>query len=93
MTVTKIEPVTKSKYKIYLDYCANPEGADFSIWQRQMMIMDWRSTYAPERTWIDKMYCGEVDVTAQNNTLTFQLKGERYTKELEFSIIYLQLVK
>ena len=88
-----LDGLPEGKYKIYLDYCANPEGADFSIWQRQMMIMDWRSTYAPERTWIDKMYCGEVDVTAQNNTLTFQLKGERYTKELEFSIIYLQLVK
>ena len=88
-----LNELPEGKYKIYLDYCANPEGADFSIWQRQMMIMDWRSSYAKERTWIDKMYCGEVDVTSQNNTLTFQLRGERYSKELEFANIYLERVK
>jgi hypothetical protein len=84
-----LNDLPEGKYKIYLDYCANPEGADFSIWQRQLMIMDWRSTYAEKRTWVDKMYCGDVEVTSQTNTLTFQFRGEKYTKELEFSIIYL----
>lgn len=88
-----LDGLPEGKYKIYLDYCANPEGADFSIWQRQRMIMDWRSSYAPNRTWVDKMYCGEIEVTSQNNTITFQFKGERYTKELEFAVTYLELVK
>ena len=91
--ITNSLDAPEGKYKIYLDYCANPEGADFSIWQRQKMIMDWKSSWAPERQWIDKMYCGEVDVTSQSNTLTFRFKGERYTRELEFSIIYLELVE
>ncbi len=47
----------------------------------------------PKRTWVDKMYCGEIEVTSQNNTITFQFKGERYTKELEFAVTYLELVK
>jgi hypothetical protein len=55
--------------------------------------MDWKSSWAPERQWVDKMYCGEVDVTSQSNTLTFRFKGDKYTKELEFSIIYLELVE
>ena len=88
-----LDGLPEGRYKIHLDYCANPEGADFSIWQRQMMIMDWRSTYAPQRTWVDKMYCGEVEVTSQNNTLTFQFKGNNYTRELEFAVIYLELIK
>jgi hypothetical protein len=57
------------------------------------MIMDWKSSWAERRTWVDKMYCGEVDVTSQSNTLTFRFIGERYTRELEFSIIYLELVE
>ena len=88
-----LDGLPEGKYKIYLDYCANPEGADFSIWQRQKMIMDWKSSWAERRTWVDKMYCGEVDVTSQSNTLTFRFIGERYTRELEFSIIYLELVE
>lgn len=86
-----LDGLPEGRYKVYLDYCANPEGADFSIWQRQKMVMDWKSTWAPERRWIDKMYCCELDVTSQTNTLTFRFIGERYTKELEFAIIYLEL--
>jgi hypothetical protein len=93
MVRVMLDGLPEGKYKIYLDYCANPEGADFSIWQRQKMIMDWKSSWAPERQWVDKMYCGEVDVTSQSNTLTFRFKGDKYTKELEFSIIYLELVE
>lgn len=88
-----LDGLQEGRYKIYLDYCANPEGADFSLWQRQKMIMDWKSSYAESRQWVSKMYCGEIEVTPQNNAITFQFKGEKYTKELEFAITYLELVQ
>lgn len=88
-----LDGLEEGRYRIYLDYCANPEGADFSIWQRQKMIMDWKSSKADKREWVNKMYCGEIEVTRQNNTITFQFKGEKYTKELEFAITYLELIR
>ena len=88
-----LDGLQEGRYKIYLDYCAKPEGAEFSLWQRQKMIMDWRTSKADERHWVDKMYCGEIEVTSQNNTITFQFKGEKYTKEFEFAITYLELIE
>lgn len=88
-----LDGLTEGRYRIYLDYCEKPDGAEFSIWQRQKMIMDWKSTQAEKYNWVDKMYCGEMELTSQNNSLSFLFKGEKYSRELEFAIIYLENVE
>ena len=88
-----LEDLPEGRYKVYVNYCEKTDGAEFSLWQRQQQISPWMSSMAPQYGWVDHVFLGEVDVTAQSNTLTFRFKGERYSREFEFAILYLEAVK
>ena len=88
-----LEDLPEGRYDIYVNYCEKTDGAEFSLWQRQRQISEWKSTRAPKYGWVDHVYLGQADITAQNNTLTFRFKGDHYSKEFEFAILYMELVK
>ncbi|MCF0176790.1 MAG: DUF2961 domain-containing protein [Bacteroidales bacterium] len=81
--------IPEGRYKVFMNYCQKPDGAEYSVWQRQRMIHDWDSTRG-EHKWVDHYYLGEMELTSQSNSVSFHFKGENYSKELEFAIIYLE---
>jgi len=83
--------VPEGRYKVYMNYCQKEDGAEYSVWQRQKMIHDWDTTRG-KHEWIEHYPIGEIELTSQNNSISFQFHGDHYTKELEFYIIYLELV-
>jgi len=83
--------VPEGRYKVYMNYCQKEDGAEYSVWQRQRMIHDWDTTRG-KHEWIEHYPIGEIELTSQNNSISFQFRGDHYTKELEFYIVYLELM-
>jgi len=84
--------VPEGKYRItaMVRYC--PDGADFSIWNREHQITKWQSSRAAEEEWVE-VDCGELYITPFNNSLTFRFEGEDNARRLAFGSIFLSAVE
>lgn len=67
----KVKP---GKYKLLLYYEQGPDGGAFSVWRRQQMISDWKSTNAPAAKLVENAYVGDVEFTEQIKTITLKVK-------------------
>lgn len=85
-----LDDVPEGRYKIYISYYKKPNGADFRIWQRQKLLMDWQSSKAEKEQLKSKVFLGEIDLSHQTNSITIQTKGKGM--ELEFDNIFLERV-
>jgi len=61
-------------YSLGVDLIEDPSGCDFSIWQRQTRVSDWKSTHHPEEKRTEEVVVKALDVGEFKNTLTFQFK-------------------
>jgi hypothetical protein len=93
MVRVALDDVPEGHYHIYLDYYARPDGADFSVWQRQSLIRDWQSSKAEKEEHVAHCYLGDMVLTPQTNTLTFQIRGNDFKQKFEFANIYLEKIK
>src|SRR5690606_14604685 len=59
--------VPEGRYRISISYFEKPEGAEFSVWQRQNQLTDWRSSFAEKETHKDRISLGEIEITQQTN--------------------------
>ena len=87
-----LEDVPEGRYRIYFDYYAKPSGAEFSVWQRQGMLSDWRSSKAETEKLVSRFYAGDIVLTPQTNSVSFQIRGNNYRSEFEFANIYLERI-
>ena len=87
-----LEDVPEGRYRIYFDYYAKPNGAEFSVWQRQGMLSDWRSSKAQTEKLVSRFYAGDIVLTPQTNSVSFQIRGNNYRSEFEFANIYLERI-
>ncbi|MEP6681959.1 MAG: DUF2961 domain-containing protein, partial [Parafilimonas sp.] len=61
-------------YKLFISYAKQPNGCDFSLWQRQTQISDWQSSDAADKQKIKEMFAGNIHITELNNAATIQFK-------------------
>lgn len=78
-----LDDVPEGRYKVYISYFEKPDGADFSIWQRQKRLTDWQSSQADKDQLKSKVYIGEMDLTQQTNSITFLTRGKDRNFELD----------
>ena len=61
-------------YKLFISYVKQPNGCDFSIWQRQTQISEWQSSSAANKQKVKEMFAGNIHITELNNAATLQFK-------------------
>jgi len=82
------------EYKLLLSYLRCPEGGQFDVNQRQIPVRRDINGYAPENTFIEKEYMGNLYVDEGANTITVMLKGDQEDqKTLTFILYRIYLVK
>ena len=88
-----LEDVPEGRYKVYITYFEKPNGADFSVWQRQKQLTDWQTSVSlSERETVkDKVLVGEIDLTHQTNSLSIHLRKNGVADEFALGNIYLEL--
>jgi hypothetical protein len=60
-------------YKLFISYVKQPNGCDFSVWQRQTQISDWQSSSADKQK-VKEMFMSNIHITELNNAVTIQFK-------------------
>ena len=88
-----LEDVPEGRYKVLVDYYTKSNGAEFSVWHRQVMMKDWISSEGEQDRKVEKYDCGIIDLTPQSNSVSFQIRGDQYRREFEFANIYLERIQ
>lgn len=88
-----LEDVPEGRYKVFVDYYQRENGAEFSVWHRQVMLHDWMSSEGVNDTKVPKFYCGDITLTSQCNSVSFQIRGKQYGSTFEFANIYLERIE
>ena len=85
--------VPEGRYRLAISYWAKPNGAEFAVWQRQNLLTDWQSTFAEQEGLAERVDLGEIVITKQTNSVTFQVlkQGER-GNQFELDRIFLQRI-
>lgn len=85
--------VPEGTYDLSINYYEKPEGADFSIWQRQKEIVDWKKSGAASERLQEKVSMGEIVITPQTNSITFHVRhNAQYGGEFELDRIFLDRI-
>ena len=71
-----LQEVPDGAYQVFLDYAQHPEGAAFSLWQRQTPITGWKLSHAADTTRVPHELLGPITLTALNHTLTLRFKAD-----------------
>ncbi len=66
--------IPAGNYKLFISYVKQPEGCDFSVWQRQTQLSDWQSSNASDKQKVSEMFVSNINITTLNNAATIQFK-------------------
>lgn len=66
--------IPAGNYKLFISYAKQPQGCDFSLWQRQTQISDWQSSSAAAKQKVKELFAGNIQITELNNAATIQFK-------------------
>lgn len=84
-----LNDVPEGTYQVAISYFEKPEGADFRIWQRQKQLTEWKPTKNSVESLKEKMPVGEIELTRQTNSITFQVRKNEMGKQFELDRIFL----
>ncbi len=82
--------IPEGRYKVYLSYTVGPDQGEFSIWNRQKLLADWKNSYAEKESRLDKQEIGELRVTPQTNSISIRIKKTVKGGKFRFGNIYLE---
>jgi Protein of unknown function (DUF2961) len=85
-----IDEVPHGRYKLFLSYTEHPAGTAFSVWQRQRLIADWRSTRADTERYLDRQPLGEIVINDEVDTVTIRTRKEADRNEFKFRFLTLE---
>ncbi len=87
-----LNDVPEGKYRIAISYFEKRDGADFRIWQRQKQLTEWKQTKNTAEKLIEKVEVGEIDLTRQTNSITFQVRKNDAGNQFELDRIFLSRI-
>jgi hypothetical protein len=69
-----LKEIPVGNYRLYLDYIKAPEGAQFSIWQRQTQLTGWMDCYSDKIERKEMQDIHGLLITSLNNTVSLRFK-------------------
>ncbi|KOH45747.1 glycoside hydrolase family 172 protein [Sunxiuqinia dokdonensis] len=84
--------VPEGRYRVLLNFHEGPKGADFQIWQRQNQLSDWISTKAAADGYREKVHVGDLQLTAQTNSITVHVRDNGDANLFELTLITLERI-
>ncbi|HPG39901.1 MAG TPA: DUF2961 domain-containing protein [bacterium] len=80
-----LSAVPAGVYDLYMTYYNNPGGGEFSIWQRQNKVSDWKDTFAAAEKLVENELLGEVTITDFIDYISIKTRQGEKGKEFKFS--------
>tara|TARA_R110002050_G_scaffold276965_1_gene422414 strand:- start:3176 stop:5116 length:1941 start_codon:yes stop_codon:yes gene_type:complete len=88
----KLTDVPEGRYKVLINYHEKPRGADFQVWQRQNRLSGWVSTKGESEAFKQNFHVGDIQLTAQTNSITFHVKQNGEADQFELNLITLEKI-
>jgi hypothetical protein len=85
-----LNDVPEGHYKVFISYFEKPNGACFSVWQRQKQLTDWESSWSKSGTYREKIPIGDIELNSQTNSITFHIREKDKRTEFELDRILLE---
>ncbi len=85
-----VSEVPAGRYRVRLWYERGPNGAEFSMWRRQLQISPWTSSYADAIERVERADMGEVVLTDQIRTITVRTRGRDGRRLFRFNRLVLE---
>jgi hypothetical protein len=85
-----LDEVPKGRYRLYLSYSLVPDGTEFSVWQRQRLVGDWRPSWAARERRLEREPIGEVDLGDENDTVTIRTRTKAGRNAFKFRHVILE---
>jgi hypothetical protein len=71
-----LQEVPDGDYKVFLDYARHPDGGQFTLWQRQTPLSDWRPSHGSDTARVEREFVSNVTLTPLNHTLTLRFRPD-----------------
>ena len=88
-----LNDIPEGKYKVGLTYFLTPDGCEFSVWNRQKPLADWKNAYAAEEKKVDREELGVINITPQTNSISIQVRKKDGREKFYFDILFLERVE
>lgn len=88
-----LNDVPEGNYEVFISYLKRPEGSNFRVWQRQKCLSDWISAKGSDEQLKEKVKIGEIVLTPQTNSLSFDVQKDNEGDVFELERIYLKRIK
>ena len=85
-----LNDIPEGKYKVGLTYFLTPDGCEFSVWNRQKPLADWKNAYAAEEKKMDRQELGIINITPQTNSISIQVRKKDGREKFYFDILFLE---
>jgi len=77
-----LREIGEGEYKLFLDYTMTPQGATFSLWQRQTPLTGWVDSYSGDTLRRELAHFANVTITRFDKTVTIRFRGKEQRKEV-----------
>lgn len=67
--------VPAGKYRVFIDYAADPQGCEFSLWQRQTQQTAWINSYQESTSRKEQQFLTTIELTNLIKTISFHFKN------------------
>ena len=64
-------------YEVFFDIMKEPEGCEYSLWQRQKQVSDFVSTFNETEVRETDLYICDIKIPESEKTLTLRFKTDR----------------
>lgn len=84
----ELEIPAEGDYKLFMSYFKTPESGNFDVNQRQVPVKQNIQGNAPQSTFIEKEYVGDISIEKGTNTITFMLRDKPDGEELSTFLLH-----
>ena len=84
--------IPEGKYKVGMTYFLTPDGCDFSVWNRQKPLTDWKNAFAPAEQKMEKQELGTITITPQNNSISVRVRKNGEGNRFQLENLYLEKI-
>jgi|WetSurMetagenome_2_1015567.scaffolds.fasta_scaffold00403_8 hypothetical protein len=84
-----LKEIPQGKYSLFFDVMKEPDGCDFSLWQRQKPISDWLSTYNVTEARAEALYVCDIEIPETESTITIRFRSDKMKSSLLLNRIIL----
>jgi hypothetical protein len=77
-----LKEIPQGKYAMYFDIMKEPNGCEFSLWQRQKPLTNWLSAYSTKEERASGMYICDINLTESEKSLTIRFRTASHKEGL-----------